>query len=280
MSDSGRPLTPQWRDNPGNFPEIPPVPEPILGIADPALRQRAQDAWLCACQLRTIIDVWRAWFRQLQSTGDADPGAAMRLRETASACVEALFRLGADIPSFRGLRPEDVIQWLPHEPVWAPVGWQNDTEFLNRERAKVDSSSGSFPRLQGELMGLMNELTIAPSAALPPPHETPGDRKCRVAFGDQKLLLDGQPVPLDMTDESRGAALCLVRHLLAAAGDWRSSTELDAMEGTGPCREHVGVRWDRVRKGLPPCLRDLIDTDRRKGYRLSPAAWPGGTDSP
>jgi hypothetical protein len=92
----------------------------------------------------------------------------MRLRETASMCVEALFKLGADIPSFRGLQPDDIVRRLPYEPIGANGEWQRDAEFINREWAKVHPFSGSFPSLQGELMRLMNQLTIAPSAAFRP----------------------------------------------------------------------------------------------------------------
>jgi hypothetical protein len=98
-------------------------------------------------------------------------------------------------------------------------------------------------------------------------------RRCRVRIAGKKVLLDGRPVPLDMAEESKGAALCLLRHLVAADGDWRSSSELDEMEGSGPCQKHVRVRWDRVRKGLPGCLLELTEAARNKGQRLLPTAW-------
>jgi hypothetical protein len=106
---------------------------------------------------------------------------------------------------------------------------------------------------------------------VPQPEAAPAVARLRIE--GSTVALDGQPVPLGLTEESRGAAACLLRHLLAAAGDWRSSTELNDMERAGPCMDHIEVRWDRVRKRLPPGLRSLIESDRRKGYRLSPAAW-------
>jgi hypothetical protein len=95
----------------------------------------------------------------------------------------------------------------------------------------------------------------------------------RIVLKGDTVFLDGQPVPLDMASESRSAALCLLTHLLAAGGDWRSATELDDMERASPCKDHVGVRWDQVRKKLPPSLLDLTETNRRKGTRLRPSAW-------
>jgi hypothetical protein len=76
------------------------LPEPIARIAEPGLRQRASEAWGAAYRLRKIIDVWREWFRQLDQTGDADPGAAFRLAETAAVCVRGLLGLRARVPSF------------------------------------------------------------------------------------------------------------------------------------------------------------------------------------
>jgi hypothetical protein len=95
----------------------------------------------------------------------------------------------------------------------------------------------------------------------------------RLLIQDSRVLLDGRIVLLDMTEKMRGAALCLLTHLLAANGEWRSSTELNDMERNGPCKDHVEVRWDRVRRQLPACLQALIETCHRKGRRLSPDAW-------
>jgi hypothetical protein len=111
--------------------------------------------------------------------------------------------------------------------------------------------------------------------AWPPESQTPAIRRgaARLQIDGSTVLLDGSPVPLGMTEESRSAAVCYLTHLLAAHGDWRSGTELDEMEKRGPCKDHIDVRWDRIRKRLPTCLFDLTETDRRKGHRLSPAAW-------
>jgi hypothetical protein len=84
------------------------------------------------------------------------------------------------------------------------------------------------------------------------------------------VKLDGRTVTLDLARESRDAAICLLTHLLAAQGDWRSGRELDDMEEAGPCGGHVGIRWYRIRALLPETLSALIETNRRKGNRLRP----------
>jgi hypothetical protein len=114
------------------------------------------------------------------------------------------------------------------------------------------------------------KVRAARAAAESPPN--PPQPVARLQIQGATVLLDGSPVPLDMTEESRGAAICLLTHLLAAAGDWRSGSELNAMEVAGPCKQHVDVRWDLVRKQLPPALLSLTETNRRKGTRLRPDA--------
>jgi hypothetical protein len=114
------------------------------------------------------------------------------------------------------------------------------------------------------------EQVLQKVADPPPPPPPPPEPRLQVR--GPAVLLDGQPVPLDMGEEARAAALCLLKHLLAAGGEWRSSTELDEMEKKGPCTDHVGTRWDLVRKKLPPSLLNLTETNRRKGVRLRPGA--------
>jgi hypothetical protein len=94
--------------------------------------------------------------------------------------------------------------------------------------------------------------------------------KERLEIQGSTVKLDGQTVPLNLTSRSRAAVICLLTHLLAARGDWRSQSELYQMEGAVPCRDHVGIRWYRIVALLPATLRALIETNRRKGNRLRP----------
>jgi hypothetical protein len=113
-------------------------------------------------------------------------------------------------------------------------------------------------------------LRRKPEESFHDPAPAPPAPRLRVEEG---VLLDGGRIALDMTEEARGAALCLLTHLLAAGGDWRSRTDLDDMEKSGPCKVHIGIRWDRVFKRLPPCILALVESNRRKGYRLISAGW-------
>jgi hypothetical protein len=71
-----------------------PSPESLQTIADLPFRQRSIDAWRSASQLRRLIDQWRQWWCELETTGDADPGLALRMAERVAVCVQALCELG------------------------------------------------------------------------------------------------------------------------------------------------------------------------------------------
>jgi hypothetical protein len=161
-----------------------------------------------------------------------------------------LHLLGFLTPLIRqGLKPANVPSCMPVRGVGfrvTPSGWRW-------------WSSGRALPLEMTTSALVAQATL--------PGQTP-----RLQVSCNAVSLDGANVPLGMTQEARGAALCLLRHLLAAMGDWRSSRELNEMELTSNC-SHAEVRWDRVRKHLPAPLQLLIETDRRKGSRLRPSVW-------
>ena len=94
-------------------------------------------------------------------------------------------------------------------------------------------------------------------------------RRWRLRVRGQSLLLDGEPVPIDLTAEARAVTLCYLGHLIRAQGEWVSGSEIDLAEKQQPNEGLAGHRWDRIRKRLPDALRSLIETNRRKGYRLS-----------
>jgi hypothetical protein len=178
------PLCPQWLDNPGNFPSIPPPPPSVQSIPDPGFRQRADDAWLCAYRLRKIIDVWSDCFHQL-ATRKAGAGAADRLWETASFCAHALWDCGAEIPTLRRNAPEWVMSMLPDFP-WRP-GWENDQQTIATGQARLrDLRLVDF---QGELMTFMTQLAHSPSTAFvtrsPMPRERADGQAGAGPTGDQ-----------------------------------------------------------------------------------------------
>jgi hypothetical protein len=97
-------------------------------------------------------------------------------------------------------------------------------------------------------------------------------RPCRLQQVSGRVLLDDKEISLGLTAERRADALCYLGHLIRVGGDWISDSEVNAAEtilGSG----RAGVRWDRIRDGLPEDVRNLIETHKRKGSRLRPEAW-------
>jgi hypothetical protein len=116
-----------------------PIPESIKSIPDAALQQRATEAWRAASQLRSLRDQWTKWFLELEQTGDADPGLAMRMAETVAVCVRALCDLHVDLLTFRLASPNDLLTRFPRAP-WPSLeppelkdpGWRREIEALLR----------------------------------------------------------------------------------------------------------------------------------------------------
>jgi hypothetical protein len=144
------------------------------------LRQRAFDAWLCAYRLRKIIDVWRSWFHQLKREGDADPGAAYRLWETAITCAQALWACGARIPTLRRDGPEGIAASLPDYPCGADGEWQNDPRLIASQARLADLFD-----FQGELSAFMTLLANSPSTAFDTPPAGPGRQQGEEGFASR-----------------------------------------------------------------------------------------------
>jgi hypothetical protein len=141
-----------------------PVPESIQTIPDVSFRQQATEAWRAASQLRRLMIQWTAWFHQLESKGDADPGLALRMSEAVAICVQALCALGVDMPTFNGAECAELLQRFPREP-WAILDppWQRDEEY--RRQTSELLRSDDWDPLMGELLGFIQLLEIAPSTA-------------------------------------------------------------------------------------------------------------------
>ena len=140
----------------------------------------------------------------------------------------------------------------------------------------TDCVTADLARHYDEQSRLRGRLAAAAAIVGPPPCPAisrGGWLAARIEVRGTEVLLDGQVVPLNVVAESRGAILCLLRHLLAAKGDWRTGRQLDDCEQAGPCTDHIGVRWDRVRRRLPDPLKALTEPHCPKGFRLLPSAW-------
>jgi hypothetical protein len=90
-----------------------PTPASIESIADQTFRQRATDGYRSASRLRGLMDQWRTWFNELETTGDADCGLEYQIREAVVTCVRSLFSMGAEIPAFQSHSLEEILDRFP-----------------------------------------------------------------------------------------------------------------------------------------------------------------------
>jgi hypothetical protein len=96
--------------------------------------------------------------------------------------------------------------------------------------------------------------------------ELSGPRR-RLHIDAGQILLDGRPVPLNMTSDRCADALVYLGYLIEAGGNYVSDGDVNRAE-TDRKGGRPGVRWDKLRKKLPQRVRALIETHPRKGSRL------------
>jgi hypothetical protein len=157
-----------------DMPEPAPLPESILTIADPSFRQRATDAWRAASLLRRLMEQWGCWFYQLVTTGDADPGLALRMSEAVASRIRALCSLGVNMRTFNPADPDKLLRRFPVPPTGElQPAWQKDEEYRNRTQTLLRSPD--WNPLMGELMGFLHMLETAPSVAFQAPPRGPID---------------------------------------------------------------------------------------------------------
>ena len=99
--------------------------------------------------------------------------------------------------------------------------------------------------------------------------DEPWKPTCRLQIEGSFVLLDGNPVDLDMKPERRQEVLCYLAHLLAEPTVWVSGPDINRREQQKQ-GGLTGVRWDVVKSYLPACIGDLIETHQSKGSRLRP----------
>jgi hypothetical protein len=240
------PLCPQWLDNPGNFPSIPLPPPSVRARQGSDLGDRAYDAWLCACRIHKIIDVWLFWFTKLETTGEADPGAAVRLSETASTCLRALWDCGAKIPTLQREGPQWVEVALPPIPIGADGEWQKDRQIIDAGRTRLRGLN----QFQGELTTFMtllaNSLSTGfdtpPKGQVAPPDGTDNGPDQAGAGSSKSKRGGGRNQEYD---EKKDKKLC---------EDWQ------AAKRQGASREEF-CNHHRIN------LQNLIDAQHREKYR-------------
>jgi hypothetical protein len=268
--------------------EMSDVPQRILAISEPPLRQRCVDAWRAANRLSAAIDSWRIWLIKPQK-GHAEWGWAFHLDTTVCDSVAVLLRLGVDLPAFAGQELEQILQRFP-KPYRGPI----DPEREQANIREIAEEVKDIMPLRDELDRLMRLLVEAPSAAFHPVEQdvqaklrgadaakeaSRGVRadtersarrrrrqssvsKCRLQLIGRTVAVNGKPVPLNMTPERAADALAFLGELLKEPGNWMSSTDI------GKATQKEGIRFDRIFKALPGKIKSLLESNRRKGYRV------------
>lgn len=162
-----------------------PLPDSILLMADATMRQRATDAWRAASQLRKLMWQWESWFLQLQTTGDADLGLALRMCWAIEACLSGLCspELGVTMRTFRGACLKDLCSRFPHLStvdqrsedwtwdeneskviIFHRPPWQQDQNFLDQLYDKHQHPD--WRSLENELFRYLQLLEVTPSVGL------------------------------------------------------------------------------------------------------------------
>jgi hypothetical protein len=119
-----------------------------------------------------------------------------------------------------------------------------------------------YNRPRTEFVALVEQVWGGQAAA-------PAPRRCRLVVNDQFVLLDGIEVPLPGSGERCEEVRYYLRLLIAAGGNRLSGP--DAVRAAAGDSVTLS-RIDRLLRGLPQPLFDLIETTRQ-GSRLRPEAW-------
>jgi hypothetical protein len=181
-NDPNTRLLPDWNDGKGETTLIPPAPA--------TLSHRGREAWLAAYRLRQIIVQWQDWWRQLRTTGDADPGLAGRYCVAAHQAIHILCNLR--VGAFADTPAQAIKDILPPIPDGFPGGldfqknergeyveaerppWQQDDALLNwhgdfRNHMRLST-------LEGKLLRLLSDLKNYPETTLERATAAPEDR--------------------------------------------------------------------------------------------------------
>jgi hypothetical protein len=211
--------------------------------------------------------------------GDGGESLMMRLFDQHTAVADAAKRLGESrivvASHLRSIEECAKRVWRDANyplPADAPLGTHAEMEMAERPIwdvviGCVEPATATHAKPVETVAVAEANATIIGNGAKPPRR-----RGCRLRIRAKTVLLDCEPVSLDMTTEAAAVARCFLAHLIRAQGDWLSSTEIDTAEKRLPGGGLAGQVWYRVRKGLPEPLRALVESNRRKGYRLSDAA--------
>jgi hypothetical protein len=135
-----------------------------------------------------------------------------------------------------------------------PVSWDRTAPQRARPIVSWDRTDQHVARLAGLVRGR--------DCTAPQESEVASASGSRLRVQGETVYLDNSPVPLDMTAEKKADAVAFLGELLKQPGNWLSGSDI------GKATQREGVRFDRVYKALPEPIKSLIESNRRKGYRV------------
>jgi hypothetical protein len=86
-----------------------------------------------------------------------------------------------------------------------------------------------------------------------------------VAIDGERLLVNGKPMRLDVTDDVLGDIRHFLGQLIQKGGQWITGPEIARANSS---RYGDRYRWDRLIARLPSRLKKHIETKRKLGYRI------------
>lgn len=149
-------------------------------------------------------------------------------------------------------------------------GWQGISDGSARPLSNV-RSGGTIPPIPSRLLDAIESPAqwlyalnkgFAEQAQAPVSTDPSQTKGIRIRIVAKAVFVDGQAVPLNCTLESTDDALAFLGELLKEPGNWMSSRDI------GKAAQKEGVRFDRTYKRLPEPIKSLLESDRRKGYRV------------
>jgi hypothetical protein len=152
------------------------------------------------------------------------------------------------------------------DPVRLEWGWARDIVRDHLLGLWLPDPAGLMAQARVEALLLQGAGAPEPGGEPPPPPPV----TCRLAVLDGGLFLDGEPVPVGGTTETRAALLAVIADLVAHPGVWRTSGEI-ANDAPQSVIVQAGRIWRYLQK-LPKNVRALVESSTRLGYRLTSAA--------
>jgi hypothetical protein len=134
-----------------------------------------------------------------------------------------------------------------------PIQVRPSKQVLDFVFTQVQSAVAAFKRLK------FPEAKDIVSAMKVEERRSRGPTPARVQVWGGHVYLDRKLIPLNLTAEKAKEAR---RYLKLLSKDWQSDAEIGKLE---PALK--GIRLDRLRKSLPPRIKALIESNRRKGSR-------------